>query len=63
MLDECGEAWFYPDFLFARSSIEVMGVSSFLGYIYTELGERGRSWHVERKSWVNLRGRSAPGVL
>ena len=37
MLDECGEAWFNLNFLFARSSID----SSFLEYIYTEVGERG----------------------
>ena len=40
-----------PEFSLARSSIEVMGASSFLGYIYTDVGERGRSWRVERKSW------------
>lgn len=35
-----------PDFLFARSSIDLMEASSFLGYIYTEVGKAG----------VNLRG-------
>ena len=51
MLDECGEAWFYPGFLFVQSSTELMGASSFLGYI-TEVGERGKG-----KAGVNLRGK------
>ena len=58
MLGEYGEAWFYPDFLFARPPIELMGASGFLGYTYTEAGERGRSWHVERKSWGKSPGKN-----
>ena len=59
MLGEYGEAWFYPDFLFARPPIELMGASGFLGYTYTEGG--AGTW--KGKAGVNLRGRSAPGVL
>ena len=57
MLGEYGEAWFYPDFLFARPPIELMGASGFLRYTYTEAGERGRSWRMERKSWGKSPGK------
>ena len=56
MLDECGEAWLYPDFPFARSSIELMGASGFLGYTYTEADEGGGAGTWKGKAGVNLRG-------